>query len=72
MKEAQISNSLKDQISNRRNLEMNSQNDEILKRRLAEIEDVLAAQKIHNYNCKKCHKNYPKAVLNKCVNNYKH
>ena len=46
MKEAQISNSLKDQISNRRNLEMNSQNDEILKRRLAEIEDVLAAQKI--------------------------
>ena len=59
-----MAQTLKDQIFEKRNLNSNTQNDERIRRELAEIEDILAAQRIKNYNCNKCHKNYPKSVLN--------
>lgn len=68
LKEARLAQNLKDQINEKRNIQANSQNDEKIKRELAEIEDLLAAQRVKAYNCKKCHKTYPKVLLNKCVN----
>lgn len=73
MKETRTAQNLKDQIFEKKSFNLNSHNDEKIKRELAEIEDILAAQKIKNYNCMKCHKVYPKTVLNKCkVSNCKH
>jgi len=66
LKEARMAQSLKDQMFEKRSFNMNSQNDDRIRKELAEIEDILAAQKINNYNCNKCHKNYPKSVLNLC------
>ena len=70
MKEARIAKSLKDQMDEKKNFNMNSQNDERLKNKLQEIEDILAAQKLKIYNCNKCHKTYPKTLLNKCIVNH--
>ena len=64
LKEARMAQTLKDQIFEKKNLNSNTQNDDRIRRELAEIEDILAAQRIKNYNCKKCHKNYHKSVLN--------
>lgn len=61
-----MAQSLKDQIFAKQSFAKNNQQDEKVRRDLAEIEDLLAAQKIKNYNCMKCHKNLPKSVLNVC------
>lgn len=67
MKEARLAKNLQDQISDKRNNHFNLRSSEKIQRELAEIEDLLAAQKVKNYNCKKCHKQYPKSLLNKCA-----
>lgn len=71
MKEARLAKNLQDQISDKKNNHLNLQNSEKVKRELAAIEDLLAAQKVKSYNCKKCHKEYPKSLLNKCATHSK-